>query len=338
MRVNKEDFLNAVESVQPGVATREKIEQSSAVTFRNGEILSFNDEVFCRCPSGLPETYQGAVKSSTLVNLLRRLPDESIDVEFKEQMIITGKRKESGLDLEAELSPHLDSVEQPEEWTPLHEEFIDALALVQECAGKDQMKFYLTCVHLTPKWLEATDNLHMARYRLKTGLKGRCLVAKDSIKHVVTLGATHFCEGESWMHFKGPAGLVLSCRRQQDVEQFRSDDMTRFFEATGEPIKLPKGLAESTETAEIFSSENADDNAVMVSLSPGKIEIKGQGVTGWYKERKKISYSGPALTFTIGPALLVKIVKDYNEAEVSDSFLKVTGGKWTYLSCLGRVE
>jgi hypothetical protein len=231
MRVNKEDFLNAVESVQPGVATREKIEQSSAVTFRNGEILSFNDEVFCRCPSGLPETYQGAVKSSTLVNLLRRLPDESIDVEFKEQMIITGKRKESGLDLEAELSPHLDS-----------------------------------------------------------------------------------------------------------VEQVRSDDMTRFFEATGEPIKLPKGLAESTETAEIFSSENADDNAVMVSLSPGKIEIKGQGVTGWYKERKKISYSGPALTFTIGPALLVKIVKDYNEAEVSDSFLKVTGGKWTYLSCLGRVE
>lgn len=338
MRVNKEDFLNAVESVQPGVATREKIEQSSAVIFRKGEILSFNDEVFCRCPSGLPENYQGAVKAATLLNLLRKLPDESIDIEFKEQMLISGKRKESGLDLEAELSPHLDIVEIPENWEVLHEEFIDALALVQECAGKDEMKFYLTCIHITPKWLEANDNLHMARYRLKTGVKTPCLVAKNSIKHLVTLGATHFAETGAWMHFKGPNGLILSCRKQQEVDQFRSDDMTRFFEATGEPIKLPKALAEATETAEIFSSENADDNAVMVSLSPGKIEIKGQGVTGWYKERKKIVYNGPSLTFTIGPNLLVKIVKEYNEAEVSDSFLKVSGGRWTYLSCLGRVE
>ena len=82
---------------------------------------------------------------------------------------------------------------------------------------------------------------------------------------------------------------------------------------------------------------SAEDDAILVSLREDKAIIKGQGITCWYQDVvKKVRYSGPPLDFVISPALLVKVGRDHAAAQVGENFLKVEGGRWTYLTALGR--
>jgi len=72
MKVNREAFLQCLETVQPGLSTREVVEQASSFIFKEGEVFSFNDELFCRNKSTLNSSFQGAVKADKLLNLLRK--------------------------------------------------------------------------------------------------------------------------------------------------------------------------------------------------------------------------------------------------------------------------
>ncbi len=332
MQVNREIFLHSLESVQPGLSPREIVEQSSCFIFQNGEVLSFNDEMACRSPSGLDESFEGAVQADPLLNILRKLPEEEIELEMKEaELIISGKRRKAGIRMEKEISLPINQVEKPGEWTKLHEEFADAINVVKQCAGHDESKFLATCVHLHPKWIEATDDIQICRWRLKTGIKQSTLVRQSSVKHVTALGMVEFSETDAWLHFRNKDGLVLSCRRY--VEDF--PDLGQFLDVEGTPTLLPKGIIEEAARAEIFSSENTENNQVTVQLKPGLISLKGLGINGWYRwGPRKIKYDGKAFSFFIAPQLLSDLIKRHNEMIIAPDRLKVDGGSYVYISCL----
>jgi hypothetical protein len=44
------------------------------------------------------------------------------------------------------------------------------------------------------------------------------------------------------------------------------------------------------------------------------------------------------MLFRISPKLLTTIVKRQNEVEIGDGKMRVDGGKWVYMTCLGRPE
>ena len=178
------------------------------------------------------------------------------------------------------------------------------------------------------------DNFQLTRYTLATGVKESVLVRRSSVKHVVGLGMTKTAQTENWIHFKGPSGLVLSCRRY--VEDF--PDLAGFLKVKGKQTTLPKGLGEAAEKAEIFSAENVESNNVTVTLKPGSIRIEGRGISGWYSETKKTDWDGDAIRFAVAPKLLIELVKNHNRCEITADRLKVDGGKFVYVSCLGTVE
>lgn len=337
IRVNREELLGKLESVQPGLAPREIVEQSSCFVFKGSTVMTYNDEVACRLPTGFKIKGAGAVQAQPLLAILRKLQEEEIEIETDAEFFrVKGKRRTAGIRMEQEVLLPIDSVDEPGEWKALHDDFSDAISIVQECAGKDESQFWVTCIHLHPKWVEACDNFQITRYKLKTGLTGPTLVRSSSIKHIISLGMTEFSETESWLHFRNPDGLVFSCRRY--VEDF--PDMSRFLECAGQEVALPKGLGEAVEKAEIFSSENADSNQVRVELRPGKLKIKGTGVSGWYSETKKMRYDGKPMSFLITPKLLLEITKRHNECQIDAGAerLKVDGGKFTYVACLGKED
>lgn len=335
--LDKEAFLDALEAVRPGVANRERIEYSSLVAFRAGRLLTFEGAILCSCPSGLPEAVTGSVSHDKLTSLLKRLPEGPIQVDFDPQLSVRQGKRRFALDVESKLSPHFDSVESPGEFRPLDDCFADGLALVRECAGEDADKYFLTCVHLHPDYVEAGDNLHMARYRVASPLDGRCLISKDAAKHLVSMGPCEVADGAGWVHFRAPTGAVMSIRKEAEVDKYRTHEMTRLFEFVGQPVGLPKELAESAEAAQVCSSENADDDAILVRLREGKAVVNGVGVTCWYQESVRgVRYDGPDLDFMISPALLAKVVREHAAAQVGENFLKVEGGRWTYLTALGR--
>jgi hypothetical protein len=334
VKMSREELLAVLESVQPGLSTREVLEQSSCFAIKDGVVMTYNDEVACQSPIKL-KGIQGAVQAAPLLVVLRKIADEEIEVTQGDgELLIRGARREAGIRMENEIHLPIDQLDPPGKWKPLPAEYAEALSMVQECAGKDLTKFATACVHLHPKYMEAFDNYQLMRFKIKTGVENSTLVKRDSVKHIISVGVTEFSESKAWLHFRNPAKLVISCRRFD--EEFL--DLGKHLEVDGKAISLPKGLVNAVDCAEVFSVENADDNQLIVEIKPGKMRVKGQGVSGWYRETKKVKYQGPELHFMIAPKLIKAITVKHNEAIINDSRLKVDGGRWVYVTCLGQVE
>ncbi len=334
MRVNREELLRCLESVSAGLSQQEVIEQSSCFVFENGLVTTFNDEVTVSTKAPVLGIV-GAVPSQPLLNLLSRLAEDELDIESTEQeMLVKGKGRRASIRIESDIALSVESVSVPSEWKPLDPNFGEAVGIVQLCASKDDSSFVLTCVHITPNFVEACDNLQLARYPIKTGMEESCLVRRDALAAMQGLGMTEIGYTDSWLSFRNDAGLVLSCRRW--VEDY--DDLTDILEVNGAKAVLPPGLVEAVSKAEVFSSVGSDSNEVRIELKENKLRLRGEGSFGWYEERKQVQYTGEPISFLISPELLGKIVKLTNECVIVPGRLKIDAGKFVYVACLGEVK
>jgi hypothetical protein len=334
-RINRLAFLQQLESVVPGLAPREIVEQSSCFVFKDGETITFNDEVLCRRKTDLK--IEGAVQAEPLLKVLRKLAEEDLEINIGEGVLeLKGKKREAGINMDAEILLPISKIEKPNKWSPLHEDFADAINITSQCAGRDESEFLATCVHIHPKFIEACDNYKMTRYKIKTGFKDRVLVRSSAVRSIVSLGMTKFSESESWLHFSNPAGLTLSLRRFTDTDEY--PDLTPWLGVKGSLTVLPKGLGDALSRAEIFSAEKAENNQVTIELRPGKLRVTGEGSSGWYKEIKKLKYNGDPMMFKVAPELLNELIKRHNECEITKEALKVDTGKFVYVTSLEQDE
>lgn len=339
MRINREEFLKQLESVMPGLSTREIIEQSSCFIFKDRTVNTFNDEISCSQKSLLK--IEGAVPAMPFISILRKLSEEELDIDVNEectQLLTKGKRKRAVVNMEHEITLPIEAVDKPKKWKDLPSDFADAIAIVQPCAGKNENEFILTCIHITSKWVEASNRHQVCRFKTKMDIKNPTLIRKESLKHIVSLDMTEFSETKHWIHFRNSTGLILSCR--YSMEDYPSENITKVLKMRGEPLILPKGLKEAVEKAEIFSFENPEGSNVRLDLKPGKFKIRGEGASGWFSEVKKSKYSGIPLQFTIPAKLLIELVQQYNdnECQVDKHLLKVKGRKFIYMTVLGMIE
>lgn len=331
MKINREDLLNDLATVRPGLSQREFLEQSSCFIFQSGRVITFNDEISCRRKVELGIT--GAVQAAPLISILEKMDDEDLEVRENEkgELEFKGKRKAFGITMESEIHLPVDKVEQPEKWHDLPKEFTEAIGLTKHCVSTDESNFKLCCIHLAPEWVESCDNLQILRVSIKTGLKRSVLVRGTSLGHIVSLAMDKIALTESWIHFKNQDGLVFSCRRH--TEEYHSLDKILKFK--GHPIVIPKGVAEACNRAAVFAMDKAGDPLCEVRLKDGVIRIEGRGLSGWFKEVRRVSYDGPPMEFVIAPELLKKISENYQNAEITEKKLKVVGGSWVYCSVLG---
>lgn len=336
MKVDREVLLNQLESIKSGLSPREIIEQSSCFVFDNGKVMTYNDEIACAQDSCLK--IKGAVQAEPLIAVLSKLPNDVVDIEMGEgELRVKAGKRNAGVRMEAEVLLPIDSVEKPKKWKPLPDDFGDAIYIVSQCAGKDESQFVITCVHITGEFVEACDNYQLSRYPIAVPVKQKCIVRAASLKHICDLDMTEIAETQTWLHFRNPAGLVLSCRKAEDDYP----TLDAHLKATGEPTTLPKGLAEATAVAQIFSKENADNDDVMINLSPkngGMLRVRGEGASGWYSEVKRIKYSGSAMKFVIAPKLFAELTKRHNECLINPNQLIVNAGKFTYVTSLGDAD
>lgn len=329
IRVGREALLRVLESVSPGLSSRELLEQSSCYVFTGGQVVTFNDEVACYRESPLP--IEGAVKAKPLVDLLSKMVEDDVGIEQTDsELIVYGKRRKAGVRMEEEVRLSIDVLEEPEEWRKLPRDFSDAVSIVHSCASTDTDQFVLTCVHIHPKYIEACDRFQIARYPMRTGVSEEILVRAKSLKKIVGFDMTTVSETDSWIHFRNPAGLTIACRRYLDLYHKLDDFITP--EGTT-PVNLPGGLDEVVDKAEIFSEENAAGNLIRVDLRSDRIIITGEGVSGWFKEMKRVSFSGEPISFLISPKLLLEITRKSESCGVSNDRLFIDSGSFVYASC-----
>lgn len=334
MRTNRASLLQILESVQPGLSPKPIVEQSNAFIFSKGFVITLNGEISCRMKSSLAPEFTGAVAAGPLLDMLKQLPEDEISLEPQEGLlVIKGKGKRSRIRMESEILLPVASVESPKQWHTLPEEFTDAITIVHECASDDQTTPILTFLHITPRWIEATDRYQMARYKIALPVPKPTLVRKDSIKHIIQLDMTEMSLTDSWIHFRNPTGMVFSCLRF--IEQYPTlDNELKIVNTT--KARFPKGLVDAAKRADIFTRENTEVNRVTIEIRENKMLLSGIGNSGDYEEYKDLNYTGPALKFLISPELLIEITKRHNDLEISPNAIFVNGGRFLYVNSLER--
>lgn len=332
MRYEREELLRKLEAVSPGLAVKEAVEQSSCFVFTGGRVITFNDEVSCsiECDIGL----EGAVAARPLLDLLSKMAETVVDVSVSGgEVVVKGKRRRAGITMEKEITMPMSAIDPPDEWYDVGDDFEDAINIVQQCAGKDPNNFHLMCINATPDYVEACDNFRVARYPVDTGLPTACLMKRDSIKNIVGLGMTEVSATKTWVHYRNPAGLMFSVRR----EMLDFVDINEILEVDGTHTTLPGGIPEALEKAEIFSADNSDNNVVIIEFRTGQFRIRGRGASGWYEERKDAKWDGEPISFSISPKLLADIASRTNDCYIAQDRLKIDGGKFVYVTSLGKV-
>jgi len=329
--IKREQLLKELSSVVPGLSEREIVEQSSCFAFKDGKVYTFNDEIACWAKSSLPFT--GAVSAKKLLSLLQSMPEEKLGVSLSKngKLVIKGNHKQATYSLASRIALPIDSIKNPKHWKSLPSDFLEGLLLVADCAGRDESNFVLTCIHIAPEKLEASDNDRIAKFNTKTDVRQSMLIRKDTVKHLAAAGVTKFGETKDWVHFRSDKGPIICCRRY--TESFPNTD--KAFEISGKKMTLPEGLEKAARRAAIFSADNPEDSDIFVTLSTNKALIRGTGIGAEFQEIKKITYTGKKMTFLISPTQLIALTHKHNSGIVSPEKLKCKSGQFEFVASLG---
>jgi DNA polymerase III sliding clamp (beta) subunit (PCNA family) len=335
--IGRELFLSALKKVMPGLSTTESVEQSSCFVFRNGMIATFNEEICCRYK--FDAGIEGAVTGNKLVEILNKLTEDKIDIRNEEGVvkIKAGTSRLVSLVKDESIVLPIDTVESAGDWHPISADFKEAVSVAQQCTVKEHQNFCLTCINVTPTFIEASDNFQIARYPVKTIVKKPTLVKADALRLALT--EDNVCEysiSPAWMHFRSADGFIFSCRRYTDDYP----DATSYIDdEEGEYVTIPGGMSEAVEKAKVFSSERADNDNVLVRLSPKGMIIQGNGVSGSFREIKDAQgYRGPEITFMISPDILSSISGQHSKCLLSEKRLKASHEKYTYVTALSKAD
>lgn len=335
--LKREDFLRQLETIRPGLSPEPLIQQSDCVLVKDGYLATFNGDICCRTPAALGKEITIAVRAGPILNQLPLWQEDVVTIDVTtSNLVISGKNKEFEVRLEKNVLLPVDAVEAPGKWRSLPEDFKDGIGLVESCASKNKTTPQLECVHFSPKYFETFDNNQLARFGTTMSLPGSVLVKIDGAKHAAAIDATEYSLTDSWMHFRNPAGLIVSCRRY--LGDYPNDDgpdqLTGFLEVEGVPTSFPKAVAEAADRAAEVSREDADNDKVLVKIKPGLLQVTATAAGLRFRERKVVKYDGPRMAFLISPVLLSEIVKRFNDCQVAPTRLKVVGGKFSYVTLL----
>lgn len=318
MKIERESLLKALETVVPGLASERAAEGANMFQFGDGLVHTFNDETFCQARVSLDVS--ASVDSATFLALIRKMPDKEVDVsEADGKLLVSGSRRKAEFVVDSmEMRAPFDA-ESLDGWEKLPDKFSDAASVVSGFASRDASAFPLVCVHLTDRWIEATDDLRIVRWPMKLGLSNPALVRYDTMKGVVGFNPVEVALDDDWLVFRREDGACLGCRRWAT----EYPDLSKFLDVPGgEKVGLPEEMLGAVERAGIVTDESMD-NLIQVSLRKGKAKVRGLGETARYDEVVDVKYDGPDVTFRTTPANLVSVVKDSKSCTVAEGRLKI---------------
>lgn len=328
MKVNRTEFIKALKAVQPGVSKKDLIEQSDNLIFKDGFVMSFNDEVAVYHPMELGIT--GAVKADELMKILGRIKSEEINVEIKDsEFVISTKSSMSGISFSPEIKVPFDEFAPPEKMMKVNDGFMTGLTACASVACHDYTEPLLRYICIKGGVMYASDSYRAIRH--SSGIKSKELfyVQSSIVSGLESFRPVAMAKKDSWLYFKNSEG-ALFCTRTIEEESFPVTD--EMFTKTGKVVPLPEEISEAVESAEVFTSQRKEEASVSVRIKDGTMILKGEGEYGWFKQKFKIE-SKEQMSFEVSPEVLREAVRMGNSLMLcqdsviiaTESFIYVAG-------------
>jgi len=331
--MKKQDLLIALETVKPGLASKEMIEQSTSFAFINSKVVTYNDEISLSHPIGNLEI-EGAIQAEELYKLLNRLKKDEIEVEIKgSELLLQSGNTKAGLTLQQEIKLPLEEIGEQGKWETLPEGFLPHVRRAMASCSRDMSRPVLTCVHISKEGvIEGSDGFQITRCQLEEEMPVKTfLLPASAAVEVTKLKPTKIAEGDSWIHFQAKEETILSCRIFEDT----FPNTKEFMKVEGVEIILPKQIDEILDRAAVFAKrDHFLDESVTLTIGEKCVMVESKSDAGWFKESARMRYNDSPINFSITPYLLRDILKETNVCVVCENRLKFEGTGWGYITTL----
>lgn len=205
MQVNSRKFLALLKTVEPGISAAGPFDQSMCFIFLDGRVWTFNDSV---CYStAAPSSWKmpdGALKSKSILSLLGSLSSQDLEIAVEGKVFsMKGESCRLRQPWDTSIRMPLSDIPVPKKWVNLPKDFFKNVCIAAESSATrvtDNQR--LTCIHLTSKYVEASDNFEITRAEWKSPLGDADLLMKASpLQELSRYGMSKASVGKEWIHF-----------------------------------------------------------------------------------------------------------------------------------------
>lgn len=336
MEVNRTKFLKSLNHVKVGLAAKEIIEQSTFFVFKDGQVITFNDEIAVHANLDEGFDIEGAVPAKELIGILTRFSGEKVEITENggELSLKCGKGK-AGITLQSSISLRVDEINIPKKWIDLPTDFIEGLKLCIPSAAGDLTYPILATLHITKDHVESSDNIRLSRktWAEKTKIDKSILISADIAKELAKMNIIKFWQEQNWIHFSDKDETIFSCRTT--TGQYPKLDDYLEVEPIGSLI-FPDTIKDMLDKAGVFcSTAIQQDSSVSLSINEkGLMTIKGEGDYGWYEESCRVKWDGDPIKFSIHPNHLLSILSTSNKADIGENRIKFTADNFVHVVAL----
>jgi len=333
MKLKREELLEALTKVQPGLATKELIQQSQSFVFSKRRITTYNDEISVSCK--FESDIEGVVKADELYQLLDKTKAKEIEVSIDGNILLMKtKNSKAGINIESDVNLPIDDIEEGQNKKELPEDFIDGLKFCMFSASKDITKQILTCILAKDNYILSCDNYRLTEYKLKDGnyFKKPILVPVDTAKKLIAYKPKEYAISKSnnWLHFYSD-DVTFSCRTFAK----RYPDTSLLQRIEGVDVIIPNKIKDVLERALIFVKGHTEqDEYVKVTLKNNTITIYSVGIGGWFEEKRDIKYKSNAISFLINPTLFIDSINLLNNITIGKTKIKLNGDNFIHVVSL----
>lgn len=324
LTISREKLISLLETIRPGVARKEIVEQSTHFVFTGKEAITFNEQI-CVCAVSPLRGFICSVQAEEFTKLIKSMQAEELTMRVVESGGRHAVKIESGT-VKAEFT-----VSQNEGvqdlikklklnslsglWKPVPEDLIQALKWCLFSASEDATQGVLTCIHIKKKTVSSSDDMRVSLYSMGKPLDAELLIPAISAEELVKFPIEEYCVVEPWAYFRTGAKAIF-CARLMDGTYPSTKE---FFEFEGVEVELPGGLGQALESAEIMAAGDFPiDKRVKITIDKGKLEVFAENESlGWIKTEINMGVKNcPTVTFIINPIFLREILGKTNVVKV----------------------
>ena len=336
MKINRQELVNALEVVRPGLAHKEMIEQSTSFAFIDGRIVTYNDEISISHPvKNLDIT--GAIKAEELYKLLGKLTGKEIEITATEtEVLIQSEKAKAGFSLQEEITLPLMNTEEISIWKDVPDNLSIAMQFCLFSCSNDVSRPVLTCIRLQKDGIvQSCDNYRATQYEIGETLPlDNVLIPGRTVGRLIQYKMKKVAESPGWLHFKMDDKTIFSCR----IIEGAYPNLESILQMEGEKIIFPKKIGKVLEKALVFSKEEFFlDETISICLGNKKACIRSEGESGWFEEEINARYSGKSVTFCVNPGFLQEICMKLQTSYLMKDKIKFIGENWEHVIALREI-
>ena len=285
MEVNREELMDVLNLVRPGLSQKEVIEQSNHFIFNKDEILAYNDELLISYPFDIELTC--TVDASLFLKLLSRLETEMVSLELKKGVLeVWNEKTNAQLPIveESEIFEYIRNVTKEATDADFHRlspDFIEGLRLCAFSADTDRQMGTLTCVRIEGKNVMSGSKTRISWYEMDKEVPEDFYIEATLIQELIKYeDISSYYLSKSWAHFKSEGGTTFSARRVIPLDLLSFKEAFEGFDL-GVRIRIPADLRQSIETVNLVNEgEQAADKLVTLHIDESKVTCKAESTRG----------------------------------------------------------